>query len=524
MALEFDRRLLAGIETAYWDMIRKPSFKHSQSRVPARRPLHQNLLDLERPARGERPVLYWSSLAAAIVFHGGLLSYLIGYERLRPETATVDPAPTGGPERAGVVVALPLAKRDREEPPRRAAGEAPTAVPAHEPSPGALLDGRKHEAPAGGGPSFTRQELIAMLDEASEDASSKIALPGFEESYLFISEPARRAAAGRPKDRTRLPGTRMATEAAEEKTSTRDADPGLAESPGAEETAEAPDQAVPIVQAPPLPDGALPEDRGAAGIVGASIEQSPPPQNEPQPETLQPAEERPAAVAAGSPDIPLPEDRGAERMTDGAAGQEAPVAAGETGPAAESEAPGEARVAASPDQALPEDRGADIVLLPAQVNPAPEADPATEAHHPPPEAQAVAAPVDAPNMPLPRRRPVFAKATADPQTSGSTGAAAVVEEKAGKAGDAVEAYRQKVRARLAEFKPSGGAGSGMVVVTFTLSKSGDVSSASILRSSGEPELDESVLAAVRRAAPFPKTPPSARAEQRRFVVPFLFRS
>jgi hypothetical protein len=92
-------------------MKRNPPFHRAQPRVPPRR-LRPNLLDLEKPARGDRPALYWSSLVAAIVFHGGLLSYLIGHERLPADHAAAGAATMGGE-----VAQPPLAKRDREGPP-----------------------------------------------------------------------------------------------------------------------------------------------------------------------------------------------------------------------------------------------------------------------------------------------------------------------------------------------------------------------------------------------------------------------
>jgi protein TonB len=318
-------------------------------------------------------------------------------------------------------------------------------------------------------------------------------------------------------------------EAAEEKTSVRNADPRFAEA----QIPEGDGEPEPIAQAQtpmPVSDGALPEDRGAAGIVDAPPEPSPQQADSaPQTETPPPAEETPAAVAADSPDMAAPEAGPASVANEKAQTGEPAAAEASPAPAAVAESlpepdrPAETHDVANPQQPLPEDGGA-IVAQPAQSDPAPEPEPVAEAHHPLPEVAALSAPVDAPDMPLPRRRPVFAKAAEDAQTGGTTSATATGEEKAGKTGDAVESYRQKVRERLAEFKPSGAAAAGTVVVSFTLSRSGAVSSAKILRSSGEAELDESVLAAVRRAAPFPKTPPGTRAAQRRFVIPFLFQS
>lgn len=81
-------------------------------------------------------------------------------------------------------------------------------------------------------------------------------------------------------------------------------------------------------------------------------------------------------------------------------------------------------------------------------------------------------------------------------------------------------YAAFVRARLAARKPAGGGRRGTVVVAFALARSGGLSSASISRSSGDPGLDRSVLAAVRGAGPFPTPPPGASL---RFAMPFYFR-
>jgi protein TonB len=477
-------------------MKRNSSFHQAQPRGPARR-LRPNLLDLETPARGDRPALYWSSLVAAIVFHGGLLSYLIGHERLPADHAAADPALTGGQ-----VAQQPLVKRDREGP------------------------------SAGGEPSSTREELVARVATSSDDERLRAPPPDVEEIYLTIPVWVQPVAAERPKKPAKALETRVAMEAAEEKTSIRNADPRFAEAPTPEGDRET--EMMAQVQTPvAVPDGALPEDRGAAGIVDVPPTPSPPQQADsaPQVETPPPAEETPAAVAADSPEIATPEASPASvadekaQNSEQAASEASPIPAAAAEPVPEPDRPAETQEVANPPQPLPEDGGAAIVALLAGPDPAPNPEPAAEAHHPLPEVAALSAPgVDAPDMPLPRRRPVFAKAAEDAQTGGTTSATATGDEKAGKAGDAVESYRQKVRERLAEFKPSGAAASGTVVVSFTLSKSGTVSAAKILRSSGEAELDESVLAAVRRAAPFPKTPPGARAAQRRFVIPFLFRS
>lgn len=81
-------------------------------------------------------------------------------------------------------------------------------------------------------------------------------------------------------------------------------------------------------------------------------------------------------------------------------------------------------------------------------------------------------------------------------------------------------YAAIVRAKVAARKPAGGGRRGAVVVAFGVSRSGGMSFASISRSSGDPVLDRSVLAAVRSAGPFPTPPPGAGL---RFAIPFHFK-
>lgn len=81
-------------------------------------------------------------------------------------------------------------------------------------------------------------------------------------------------------------------------------------------------------------------------------------------------------------------------------------------------------------------------------------------------------------------------------------------------------YAARVRARVASRKPSGGGRRGTVVISFGVSRSGSLSYARIARSSGDPGLDRSVLAAVRGAGPFPTPPPGAGLQ---FSIPFYFR-
>jgi protein TonB len=83
-------------------------------------------------------------------------------------------------------------------------------------------------------------------------------------------------------------------------------------------------------------------------------------------------------------------------------------------------------------------------------------------------------------------------------------------------------YGAIVRARIARNKPGGGS-RGSVVIALSISTSGSLTSARIVRSSGSASLDQNALAAVRRAAPFPPPPSGAAPGQLRFTIPFQFR-
>jgi protein TonB len=81
-------------------------------------------------------------------------------------------------------------------------------------------------------------------------------------------------------------------------------------------------------------------------------------------------------------------------------------------------------------------------------------------------------------------------------------------------------YAALVRARVAARKPGGNGGRGTVVVAFSVSRSGGLTSARISRSSGNSSLDGRVLAAVRSVGPFPPPPAGANLN---FTMPFYFK-
>ncbi|MGQ3672706.1 TonB family protein [Xanthobacter sp. TB0136] len=83
-------------------------------------------------------------------------------------------------------------------------------------------------------------------------------------------------------------------------------------------------------------------------------------------------------------------------------------------------------------------------------------------------------------------------------------------------------WASRVSAHLNRFKryPAGAAGAtGRPVVRFTLNGSGQVTSASLVRSSGSAVLDQEAVATVRRASPFPRPPDGQGAS---FSVPVNF--
>ena len=83
-------------------------------------------------------------------------------------------------------------------------------------------------------------------------------------------------------------------------------------------------------------------------------------------------------------------------------------------------------------------------------------------------------------------------------------------------------YAAEVRARVAGNKPPGGGLRGTAVVQFGLTPSGGLAYAGLARSSGDTQLDQLAVAAVRSAAPFPTPPSGATSAQLRFAIPFHF--
>jgi periplasmic protein TonB len=63
---------------------------------------------------------------------------------------------------------------------------------------------------------------------------------------------------------------------------------------------------------------------------------------------------------------------------------------------------------------------------------------------------------------------------------------------------------------------------GRAVVTFVLDANGNVTSASLSRSSNHPLLDRETLDMVRRASPFPPIPPETGQKLTGFTAPVVY--
>jgi protein TonB len=92
---------------------------------------------------------------------------------------------------------------------------------------------------------------------------------------------------------------------------------------------------------------------------------------------------------------------------------------------------------------------------------------------------------------------------------------------------AMASWRDQVVARLQQSKryPSGAEArreQGVVTLSFTVNRHGQVTARSIARSSGHSSLDQEVLALVQRAQPLPPFPPAMTQASIRLTVPIRF--
>ena len=176
------------------------------------------------------------------------------------------------------------------------------------------------------------------------------------------------------------------------------------------------------------------------------------------------------------------------------------------------------QIAPTPPQEKPE-----VVVPPEQKV---EMQPATEPAKPVPEAKPtpVKPKVVRPEAKKPTDAPPAPRTTASPKAERQAPAASAAN--AGAAA-ALASYRQMVAAHLQRFKqypPAAKAAGqqGTARISFTLSRSGAVLSASLGGSSGHSALDAETLAMVRRAQPFPAFPADVKQASMPFSAPVAF--
>lgn len=125
--------------------------------------------------------------------------------------------------------------------------------------------------------------------------------------------------------------------------------------------------------------------------------------------------------------------------------------------------------------------------------------------------------------PKPEKKPAKKSASAPSARKGAEAAekaaAPIFSRSAGKEMSPAQ-WESKVNAHMQRRKRRGSArGSGQVSVRFSVNASGAVTSVSVARSSGKPELDEAAIRLVQAASPVPAPPDGAR---RTLVIPIGF--
>ncbi|WP_421703720.1 TonB family protein [Aliiroseovarius sp.] len=149
----------------------------------------------------------------------------------------------------------------------------------------------------------------------------------------------------------------------------------------------------------------------------------------------------------------------------------------------------------------------------------------TEAAPPPP------APEPVPEPPRETRRnaapsvavaPTRAAGQGGGAAAGSSGNAEVATLSQAQRQSLLQTWGAKIRARVARRAPRG-RWKGQALVQITVSASGQLMGVSLVRSSGNAELDQAALDAVRRAGRFPKAPAKLGISQHSFNLPVTAR-
>lgn len=123
----------------------------------------------------------------------------------------------------------------------------------------------------------------------------------------------------------------------------------------------------------------------------------------------------------------------------------------------------------------------------------------------------------------PSDAPPAPRTSAPPRAEREAPAASAMS--AGAIASLVATYNQRVRAHLMRFHayPSGGNGQrGVVRVSFTIGRSGQVTSSRLGGSSGIAAFDAQAMSMVRQASPFPPMPDEIKNGSMRFTIPVEF--
>jgi periplasmic protein TonB len=177
----------------------------------------------------------------------------------------------------------------------------------------------------------------------------------------------------------------------------------------------------------------------------------------------------------------------------------------------------EEQIAPTPPQQKPE-----VVAPPEQKV---EMKPATEPAKPVPDAKPtpVKPKVVRPEAKKPNDSPPAPRTSAPPRVERQAQAASAAS--AGATASAIASYNQRVRAHLMRFHqyPSAANGQrGVARLSFTLSRSGQVSGSRLGGSSGVAALDAQAMAMIRQASPFPAIPPEVPKGSMSFSIPVEF--
>jgi protein TonB len=176
--------------------------------------------------------------------------------------------------------------------------------------------------------------------------------------------------------------------------------------------------------------------------------------------------------------------------------QEVPVAAQEVAPEAKpQEAPAEAQAVDPKPQEQTETAAAETAALTEPTERTQQPRPPVQAVQEAPERKRIEAPTN--------KKAAQKKQQAAAQSSNSASGVGIGRS------DRNVNYAGMVRAHLVRYKqpPSGArGGTGVATVSFSLDASGRVTSARLASSSGNPALDQEVVAMARRASPFPRDP------------------